>query len=245
MAHVNPLKDLAGQNLPRMEEDHPDVFPGSVLALVGCFVAAMRSRFSQDNAGSLPWAWKEDPTPNTNEDNSTDAPRTIFIESAYNEEPDGRDPRPAILVGNGATQFVQLWIGNTAAYHQPTATKVVIVHAITEIRFECLSNRRGESMQLAQMVADFMTASKDDLREAFSLHNITPVQISECIPERRDSSAIESWKTVVAMQVQGKLLYLHWPIAPVLTEIVARFTASSGGFEAAATDLALYSKRIR
>ncbi len=244
MAHVNPLQ-FVGSNLPRMENDHPDVFPGSVLALVGCFVSAMQARFSQDNASSLPWVWKSDPTPNIDEDNSKDAPRTLFIESAYNEEPDARDPRPAILVGNGATQFVQLWIGNTAAYHQPTATKVIIVHAITEIQFECLSNRRGESMQLAQMVADFMTASKDDLREAFSLHHITPVQISECAPQRRDNSAIESWRTVVAMQVQGKLLYLHWPIAPVLAEIVATLNANPKGFEAAAVDIALYSKRIR
>ncbi len=245
MAHINPLRDLVGKNLPAIEGDHPDVFPGSVLALVGCFVAATQARFSQDNTYGLPWAWKDDPTPGTSEENTLDAPRTIYIESAYNEDPDARDPRPAILVGNGGTQFIQLWIGNTASYHQPTATKVIIVHAITEIRFECLSNKRGESMQLAQMMADFITGSKDDLREAFCLHNITPVQISECSLQRASSSSVEHWSTTVAMQVQGKLMYLHWPIAPVLAEIVARFSAAPNGFEAAAVDLALHSKRIR
>jgi hypothetical protein len=245
VARVNPLRDVYGKTLPAIEGSHGDVFPGSVLALVGCFVEATKARFKDDNAVDLPWRWKSDPTPTADEDNTGDAPRTLYIASSYAEDPDARDPRPAIYVGNGGMQILNLWIGALGGYDVPTATKVHIVHAMTEIRFECVSNRRGESMQLAQTMVDYLTGSKDDFREAFCLHDVSPVQMGETLVQRRAAESVESYSTMIGMQVQGKLLYLRWPIAPVLQEIVMRLSASPEGFEAAATEIALRSKRVK
>lgn len=244
MARVNALRDvLNNKPLPRMEDAHKDIFPGTPLALVGCFVETIKARFSQDNGLGLPWNWRDDPTPTADETNDEDHPRTLFIASAYAEDPDGRDPKPAIYVGNGAQQFLRLWIGSRADIDRPTMTEIMVVHALVEMRFECVSNKRGESMILANAVAEFITGSTPDLREAFCLHDISPVQVGECTTTRRASQEVDNWSTLVATQIQTKFLFARYPIAPRLNEITIRLANSVGGFEAAATELAVGPRR--
>src|ERR1041385_5793437 len=105
---------------PRLDGQHPDVYPGAPLALIAIFVDLVRTRFSQDNAVGLPYYWESDPTPVSTEQNTPDQPRKIYIEGQFTQYPDARDFQPAIFVERGDIVFTQIVAGNRAAYDIPT-----------------------------------------------------------------------------------------------------------------------------
>lgn len=239
MADVKSFKGL-----PLIDGQHKDVFPGSPMALVGLFTEVIRARFRDDNAVGLPWIWRPDPTPLPDETGEEDAPRTLYIESQYTEEPDARNFRPAILVEKEDTQLLKLWLGNRAAIDVPTRLQVFIAHALTPISILCLSTARGESANLGDLTFAHIVTCRDEIRATFGIHDIMPPVLGKTTIYRRNPNENETWSTPVGFQVQYKFLWRTWPVAPVLQDINARILAAGdGSFEAGVVKLALTKGR--
>ena len=223
---------------PRIDGQHPDVFPGSPLALIAVFVATIRLRFSQDNAYKLPYYWEQDPTPRPEEENTDDAPRKLLIESQYVQHPDARDFRPAIFVERGDTPFSKIVVGNRAEYDQATDSNLYIVHATTPISIQCVAKDRGESMSIGETVAFYLAAILPEMRETFGFQDASLPVLASTQVYRRSSNDIEEWVTPVNLQVTCKHIWRETPIAPKLREIRLSLSVSP-----TLQELAIYKTR--
>lgn len=207
--------------LPRLEGQHPDIFPNSPLALVAVFTEIIQERFLPYN--ELPWVLtKDDPTPEDSEENTEENPRKIYIESKYTQHPNARNFRPAILIDRLDTRFIQIAIGNRAIFDPAKQIDVHICHAQTIISISCLSLSRGESATLAEHVAMYLLANKNVIREYFSIYNISMPVMGSTIPYRNIPNENDGWNTPINLEIEVKYLWRVTPIAPKLQEIKAR-----------------------
>lgn len=204
---------------PRLDGQHPDVFPGSPLALIAVFVETVRLRFSQDNANKIPYYWSQDPTPTSDEEHTDDSPRKILIESQYLQNPDARDFRPAIFVERGDMAFSKIVAGNRAEYDEKTDSNLYVMHATTPISIMCVAKDRGESMSIGEIVAFYIASILPELREAFGFQDASLPVLSSTQVYRRSSNDIEEWVTPVNLQVTCKHIWRESVIAPKLREI--------------------------
>lgn len=246
MADVKAFKGL-----PKIDGQHPDIFPGSPMAIVGVFTEVIRSRFRSDNAVGMPWVWHEDPTPESDENNTPDTeengvPRSLYIESQYTENNDARNIRPAILIEKEDTQYLKLFIGNRAAVDMPTQLHIFVTHVTCNLSVLCLSNARGESSNIADVVGAFIEATRNEIRETFNIHDISPLTVGKTTVYRRGSNENETWSTPVGFNIQFKTLWRTRPIAPLLQEVKTRILqAGDGDFEKGAIEMLSTSKRVR
>lgn len=217
---------------PRVEDQHPDIFPGSPMALVAVFVNCIQARFSGDNVHDLPYVWSEDPQP---------LPPTgitkIYIESQYTDEPDARDRTPSLLVEKGITQPQKIVLGHRADIDRPTMTELFVMWANVPISVLCIAENRGTSANLADVVFAFLYGSTNHIRQAFSIHEISPPTISDTQAYRPSSSTIESWVTTVTINTMIKFVWRTRPIAPVLREIAAKMGFGGSDVDLRALDL--------
>jgi hypothetical protein len=204
---------------PRLDGQHPDVFPGSPLALIAVFVETIRLRFSQDNANRIPYYWTQDPTPTSEEEHTVDHPRKILIESQYLQNPDSRDFRPAILVDRGDMAFAKIAVGNRAEYDEKTDSNLYVMHATTPISVMCVAKDRGESMSIGEIVAFYLASILPEMRETFGFQDASLPVLSSTQVYRRSSNDIEEWITPVNLQVTCKHIWKEAVIAPKLREI--------------------------
>jgi hypothetical protein len=216
---------------PRVEDQHEDVFPGSPMAVVAVFTNCLQARFSGDNAYELPYRWSEDPQPEES------GAVKLYIESQYTEEPDARNRTPALLVEKGATQLQKMTIGHRGFIDMPTMREVFAAWAYVPISVLCLANNRGVSATLADTVFAFLVGSTNHIREAFSIHEISPPTISDTQPYRQSSDNVEVWTTTVSVTTMIKYMWQTRPIAPVLREIAAKMTYGNTAHELTALDL--------
>ena len=228
---------------PRLADQHPDVFPGSPLALIAIFVEVIRLRFSQDNAYKLPYYWSDDPTPTPDEEHTDDAPRKVMIESQYVQHPDGRDFRPAIFVERGDMPFAKIAVGNRGAYDGASDSNVYVMHATTPIMLLCVAKDRGESMSIGEIVAFYIAAILPELREAFGFQDAGLPILATTQVYRRSSNDIEEWVTPVNLQVTCKHVWREAVIAPKLREIRFNLGLSPTNPNAVATERVLYGPR--
>ena len=219
---------------PRLEVQHPDIFPGSPMALVAIFAAIIQDRFKKEQ--NLPWYREEDPTPEETEENTEEAPRKIYIESQYTQFPTARNFRPAILVDKLETRFLKIVLGNRGHFDMPRGIDFHICHAQTIISIANISVSRGESANLAEHVAMHLLANKNSIRETFSIHDISEPIIGATNVYRRSANENDTWNTPINLEITLKYLWRVTTIAPVLNEIKARFTTIQS------QSLSLYNK---
>lgn len=224
MSEVHP--DPMGGG-PRVDGQHPDILPGSPLALIGVFVDIARARFRGENIG-IPWTWREDPTVLETDENTPEAPSLIYIESAYTEDPDARNRLPAIFVDRDDMTLMKGDVGHRAAIHQPTRTEAFRAYASVPMVFECAAQKRGESSNIGYFLWEYLSASTFIIREFCSVHDITPPVLGKTNVQRRLSSNIEAWVTPVTTTLLVKYMWVTKPIAPVLQEIAARWNFGPG-----------------
>ena len=228
---------------PRLDEQHPDVFPGSPLALIAVFVETIRLRFSQDNAYKLPYYWSADPTPTADEEHTDDAPRKILIESQYLQNPDARDYRPALFVERGDMAFSKIAVGNRGAYSEVLDANVYVMHATPPISILCVSKERGESMSLGEIVTFYLAAILPELRETFGFQDATLPMLASTQVYRRSSNDIEEWVTPVTLQVTCKHIWREAVIAPKLRELRFNMGLSNEGKAPTLSARVLYDGR--
>lgn len=211
----------------RTRDAHESVFPGDPLAVIGVFVALLRSRFAGDNIGRSAYYWAEDPTPEPDETGEPDKPRKIIIESQYLQNPIARDMTPGLFVERGDLAFQSVAIGNRGDHDRRTGQDFYYIQGVMPISVLCVSKTRGESMQLGSLVGFFLTASMTGLREEFGFQDVRPPIVGGTQVYRRSQNDIETWVTPVNLQVTCKYLWIETPIAPKLREIRARLVAST------------------
>ena len=228
---------------PRIDGQHPDVFPGSPLAIIAIFVETIRLRFSQDNGYRLPYYWTLDPAPEAGEDNSETAPRKIQIESQYLQHPDARDFRPAIFVERGDMSFSKIVVGNRAEYDEKTDSNLYVMQATTPISILCVAKDRGESMSIGEIVAFFLASLLPELREAFGFQDATLPMLASTQVYRRSANDIEEWVTPVNLQITCKHLWRERVIAPKLREIQFNLGLTPDGDSPTLLNLSLYKGR--
>lgn len=219
---------------PRVEDQHPDVFPGSPMALVAVFTNCLQARFSGDNAVDAPYVWTPDAQPLDPETGQT----RVYIESQYTDEPDARDVTPALLVEKGVTQPQKVVVGHRADIDRPTMTELFVCWANVPVSVLCIAGTRGVSANMADVVFAFLLGSKNHIRAAFNIHDISDPTISDTQPYRPSSANVETWVTTVTLNTMIKYTWRTRPIASVLKEVAARMRfGNSSGLELRALDL--------
>lgn len=215
--------------MTRVVDQHPDIFPSSPNALIGVFTAVLQSRFFEQTEAPLPWIWDPDPTPEgddagalaSDDPDAAPPPRRIYIERAAAEHPVARDVRPALLVGRGAIQYIQLGAGNRAHHDYPRSGEALMCHASVPITIACLSRDEGESGTLADVVASYLIGSATDICTAFAMHEISLPSIAEPAVYRRERAQVDFWNTQVVVTAQVRYKWWRWPLAPVIRDFVA------------------------
>jgi hypothetical protein len=201
----------APELVPRPEQPQiATIRPGSGLAVIGLFVEIVRKRFTQEN--QLPWVW------------DNDIKRTkIAIESAFNEDSQVRNFRPAIFIDRDEQTVGRTVIGDFVGQQLTSGKKGFWALETVPILIECLAAKKGESAIIGDLVHVFLHASSDLIQAKFGLHEMTPVSIGRTQPFQRDK---DEWVTPVTFDVQYNFRWTNTPTAPLLQQIITTVEAS-------------------
>lgn len=209
------------QRVPRVAGQQADIAIGSPLAIVALFTEIVRERFRPGNG--LAWAWNENSTPVATEANTEDAPRRIVIEPAFNENTEVRNFRPAIYIDKGETSAGKVAIGNMAGKQLHTGLTGYYALGTAPMDIEVVSDVKGESSILGDIVWFYILAGRDLIRSTFGLHELTPPILGKTVPFEGDKG---QWSTHITFEVQFDLRWTTLPISPLLTDIIARYRDS-------------------
>lgn len=203
------------KNLPAPDRDQPRAIrPGSGLAVIGVFVEVLRSRF-QD--GTLDWVY------------NPDIKKTgIAIESAFNEDDQHRNKRPAIFVDRDEQVIGRSVVGDFAGQNLMSGMRGFWALESVPILIECVAAKKGESAIIADLAGIFLHASSDLIQAAFGLHEMTPVNRGRTQPFTRDKN---QWVTAITFNIQYNLRWSNTPTGPLLQELVTRVVNS--GYDSA------------
>ncbi len=209
---------VTNPGVPRLTTEHPDVSPGTPLAVVGLFLKALQYRFTWTESEPLPWVWDANLTPLDTEEEAPieGEPRKLMIEAAYNTEKAIRNYRPAIYVGTGDVTPNKNTVDNFVGENLPANFRAFHSMATMPIIFYCDGENYGESTLIADTAWMFILASRDIFRSAFSLHEITNPVLGQTTVMQTDK---EIWRTPVTFSVQFDLRWTTRPIEPLIREI--------------------------
>jgi len=199
------------ERVPRPEQPPiASIRPGSGLAVIGLFVEIVRKRFTQEN--QLPWVW------------DNDIKKTkIAIESAFNEDSQVRNFRPAIYIDRDEQSVGRTVMGDFVGQQLKSGTRGFWALETVPILIECLAAKKAESAILGDLVHVFLHASSDLIQAKFGLHEMTPVSLGRTQPFERDKG---EWVTPVTFAVQYNLRWTNTPTAPLLQQIILGIQAS-------------------
>lgn len=204
-----------------MPDQQEDVLPGSPLAITAVFTEIVRERFRAEN--QLAWVWTENPTPSSTETNEPGAARKIVIEPGFNANTEVRNYRPAIFVEKGDTVSGKVAVGNLAGQKLSTGMRAFYALTTVPIDIECVSDQKGESAQLADIVWFYILGGRELMRKTFGLHDMSNPTLGRTLPFEQDKQA---WSTHITFEVQFSLRWTTLPMGPLLNSIVARFRES-------------------
>lgn len=210
--------DNQNQRLPRMAGQHPDVAVGSPLAIVALFTEIVRERFRSDSG--LSWIWTDNPTPEATEENTGDEPRKILIEPAFNQQLEVRNFRPAIYIDKGETVAGKVAIGNFVGQQLKTGLRGFYALATTPMDIEVVSESKGESSILGDIVWFYLLGGREQIRSTFGIHELTPPTLGRTIPFDGDKN---QWSTHITFEIQYDLRWTTLPVGPLLNDVVARY----------------------
>ncbi len=208
----DPLLVPNPKNLPSPDEAQiARIRPGSGLAVIGVFVEILRSRFKD---GTLPWVYNEDIKKTS-----------IAIESAFNEDEQHRNKRPAIYVDRDEQIIGRSVIGDMAAQNLLSGKRGFWALETVPLLIECVASKKAESAIIADTAALFLHASSDLIQAAFGFHEMSPVRRGRTQPYARDK--LTQWITSITLDVQYNLRWTNTPSGPLINEIRSRATLSN------------------
>lgn len=204
------------KNQPAPDGNQPiNVRPGSALAVIGVFLEVIRKRFTAEN--KLPWVWHSDIK------NKPSHAAAIAIESAFNEDKDHRDFRPAIYVDRDELIVGRTVIGDAAGQNLRNGLKGFWALTSLPILIECVAAKKGESAIIGDLTAVFLHASSDLIQSAFGFHEMTPPAMGRTQPYPRDK---DQWVTSISFSVQYDFRWTNKPTAALLQQIIMEVAAS-------------------
>jgi len=204
-------------HLPRIKGEGVDVAPGTPLALIGLWVAALRHRFNRNPAEPLPWVWDSNLRPADAEDGTPEGePRKLLIEAAFNVEKSARNYRPAIYVDRGDVTADKVVLDNMAGRYIPTGITAYFCQANVPIVFYCESENAAESCLIADTAWFYILATRDIFKKDFGLYDIREPVMGKTVPIDEDKQV---WQTPVSFGVTLEMRWATQPIAPLLRDI--------------------------
>jgi len=228
--------------LPRLKGEAADVAPGTPLAVIGLWMAALQARFSPNNLGAnlgvgvegtgtntfenetntepLPWLWDGNLKPADEcVDPQVEGPTPLLIDAAFNTDRSARNYRPAIYVDRGEVVVQKLVTDNKAGVELPTSEKGYWTLAHMPIIFECEAEGVAESSLIADTAWFFILATRDIFKESFGFYDITEPMLGKTTKLKTDR---ETWMTPVHFAVQIELRWGTRKISPILRELGVR-----------------------
>lgn len=204
------------ENQPQVTGQHVSIRPGSKLAVLGVIIEVVRKRFSIDSVdGSFQWRW------------DSDIKKTkLAIESAFNEDKEHRNFRPAVYVDCDDQTMGRVVLGDRAGKNIKTGLEGFWNLQSVPILIECVASKRAESAVIGDLVGVFLMATSDLIQAKFGFHDMTPVTVGRTQPYNRDKN---EWITPVTLVVQYPLRWTNEPAAPLLQELEMEIAAS--GFD--------------
>lgn len=187
------------------------IVDGSPLAIIGIFVAFLRERFAPGN-GPTAYPWYDDV-------NKT----KLIIESGFEDNATARGSKAAIYVDKDESVYGKSIIGDRVAHRFRDAKEAQWCLSTVPVLVDCVSERKGESAIIGDIVQWSLHASSDVIQAAFSLHDMSPPTLGRTIPYEDDKTA---WTTPVSFQVQYNVRWTVVPVAPLLHEIALRIQRS-------------------
>lgn len=198
------------------------------MAIVGLFVEILRNRFKEGN-GPSDWTW-------TNNANTTN----IFIEASFAEGNTKRDVKPAIFVDKDVTVYDKIVLGDRAGIvwkdmsdYQWTLSNVPVI-------IECVSNKRGESAILGDIVQWTLHSASDAIQAIYALHDMTPPRLGRTVPYEADK---EAWSSSVSFTVVHPVRWRTTPIRTMLQEM--RLNIQNSDAEEHFIDIVSYRSGIK
>lgn len=214
------------EGYPRVSDQQAEIAVGSPLAIVALFTEIVRQRFrltdNQTESG-LPWYWEENPTPQIGERNDPDSPTQIMIESAYNDNPEARNFRPSIWIDKGETAMGKVAINHMAGKQIRSGITGFYGLAQIPMDIEVLSDAKGESATMADIVWFYLLAGREQIRKTFGIRDFGEPTLGRTVPGEADKQV---WSTHINFTIQIELRWLTMPIAPLLKDLVLRFRQS-------------------
>lgn len=201
------------KNLPSPEEEQQRfIRPGSGLAILGVFVAILRGRFSHVANDDFQWIWNDDITKTK-----------IAIESAFNEDNQYRNKRPAIFVDRDEQVLGRTVLGDLAAQSLTSGKKGFFALDTVPILIECVAAKKSESAIIGDLARVFLHASSDLIQAKFGFHEMTPVNLGRTQPYPRDK---DQWVTSITFSVQYPFRWTNKPTTALLQELEMQIGAS-------------------
>ncbi len=233
--------------LPRLKNEAADVAPGTPLAVIGLWMAALQARFDPSNLGAnlgqgvegtgnntfseeenvepLPWMWDGNLQPGdecTTPPEDT-GPTRLLIDAAFNTDRSARNYRPAVYIDRGDVTVQKIVTDNKAGVELPTSEKGYWTLANMPISIECEAEGVAESSLIADTVWFFILATRDIFKESFGFYDITEPMLGRTIKHETDK---EVWITPVHFAVTIELRWGTRKISPILREMGLRIQKS-------------------
>lgn len=216
---MDDLKPAAGyvpdpKRVPSPEEpQNVSIRPGSKLAVLGVFVEIVRRRFAPETVSAdFQWLWNSDI-------NQT----KLAVESAFNEDKQHRNFRPAVYIDCDDQTMGRVVLGDRVGLNRKTGLEGFWNLTSVPILIECVAGKKAESATLGDIVGVFLQASSDLIQAKFGFHDMTPITVSRTQPKPGDK---DTWITAVTFVVQIPFRWTNRQTGPLLQELEATIVAS-------------------
>ena len=172
------------------------------LDIIGAFVYVVRDRFTNQEVDNFPWKYSDD-------SNKT----RVFIEAGSVDSYEQKDARPGIFLDRSSMVFSKLAINNMANFDIKTGGRDFYCLGGGQISIDCISQNRGESTTLADIVASHVLMSEDIFRSALNFRDMSPVTLGATQPWEKDD------RTFITRVTTEFTYDLSWKIDPLAVRL--------------------------
>ena len=172
------------------------------LDIIGAFVYVVRDRFTNQEFKDFPWKYSDDP-------NKT----RIFIDAGSVDSYEQKDARPGVYLDRSSMVFSKLAINNMANFDVKTGVRDFYCLGGGQISIDCISQNRGESTTIADIVASHVLMSEDLFRSVLNFRDMSPVTLGATQPWEKDD------RTFITRVTTEFTYDLSWRIDPLAVRL--------------------------